>query len=330
MKKALFILKIFLLASLAFAKPKAPEWMADVNSVYPQNEYIAMMGTGDTAENAKSEAIGAISKYFSSKVKVDTQASKNYSEKNGEIQSSSTLNNSVQIQSEMDLFGVEYANPYFVKKEKKWYTVAYINRKNAWNQFKPELDIQKNEFNRLYRKASKEEDSFLKLRTLKKVRSSADILLRKLEYARLINAAGELAYDAERDSIAELEGMESDAKSNCSTFMAVNGADYKKSVETTVASVFSSNGFNVSKSKGQANYVAEINIDNNENGSDPISIKPSINIKVQNRSGKTVFSYDVTSEEKALGYTLDSAQKKVFPQLCSKIQAALSEELNAE
>ncbi|MDO4506606.1 MAG: LPP20 family lipoprotein [Spirochaetales bacterium] len=330
MKKTLFIVQTVLLASLAFAKPKAPEWMADVNAVYPQNEYIAMMGTGDTAENAKSEAVGSISRYFSSKVKVNTEASKSFKETNGEIQSNSTLNNTVQIESEMEVFGIEYANPYFAKKEKKWYTVAYINKSKAWTQLKPELDFQKNEFNRLYKKLVNEEDSFIRLRALKKVNGSAEILLRKLEYARIMNAAGELSYGPERDRIAELESIEMDAKSNCSIFMAVNGTDYKKTVETSVASVFSSNGLNVSKSKAQANYVAEINIDNNENGTDPISIKPSINIKVLNRSGKTVFSYDVISEEKALGYTLDSAQKKLYPELSTKIQTALSKELDAE
>ena len=41
---------------------------------------------------------------------------------------------------------------------------------------------------------------------------------------------------------------------------------------------------------------------------------------------KTVFSYEVFSDEKTISYTLENAQKKAYPKLAEEIKAALKSE----
>ena len=41
---------------------------------------------------------------------------------------------------------------------------------------------------------------------------------------------------------------------------------------------------------------------------------------------KTVFSYEVFSDEKTVSYTLENAQKKAYPKLAEEIKAALKNE----
>ena len=84
-----------------------------------------------------------------------------------EIQEETSIINDVQVMSQVELFGLEYTEPFYFKKEKKWYCVAFINRENAWIQYKPQIEIAKNTFEGLVKKLDKESDSFTKLKSLK-------------------------------------------------------------------------------------------------------------------------------------------------------------------
>ena len=54
---------IFIFSS--FAKPSPmPEWVQNYSSVYPDSEYLCQRGSGKSAEEAKTDATGALARYF--------------------------------------------------------------------------------------------------------------------------------------------------------------------------------------------------------------------------------------------------------------------------
>ena len=60
------------------------------------------------------------------------------------VSEQTTVIDDVKVSSEVNLFALEYTEPYYFKKEKKWYCVAYINRADAWRQCQPQIDGAKN------------------------------------------------------------------------------------------------------------------------------------------------------------------------------------------
>ena len=85
-------------------------------------------------------------------------------------------------------------------------------------------------------------------------------------------------------------------------------------------------GFDVVKNQGESTYIAEVLIEDNSTGGEPLAITPTVNIKIASKDDKTVFSYEVFSDEKTISYTLENAQKKAYPKLAEEIKAALKSE----
>ena len=61
----------FFLAVYIFAKPKSkpvPEWFQNYRTVYPNKEYLAQRGSGSSAEEARTDAMSALARYFQTTV----------------------------------------------------------------------------------------------------------------------------------------------------------------------------------------------------------------------------------------------------------------------
>ncbi|MBQ6779984.1 MAG: LPP20 family lipoprotein [Treponema sp.] len=65
-RTAIFRFIFFLLTTVfCFAKsPPVPEWVSNHRMVYPESEYLAQRGSGETAEKAQTDAASALARYF--------------------------------------------------------------------------------------------------------------------------------------------------------------------------------------------------------------------------------------------------------------------------
>lgn len=328
MKKIISVFIFSLYFSVLFAKPSsAPEWLQNYRNVYPNSQYLVQRGSGDSAEKAKTDATVALSRYFQTNVNANLSTTMTSVTTNNSIDEKTVVVDDVNVQSQVEFFGLEYTEPYYLKSEKKWYCVVYLNREAAWQQYKPQIDIKKNSFNGLYKNLEKETDSFKKLSLCKKVWNSGKELMEKLEYGRIINPNEEAAYQSERDVFAEIPVIFEDAKQNCSIYIRIN-RDYNQSVSTAVSTELTDCGFNVVKNQAESNYTAEISVDENITGNEPLSIKPSIDLKIVSKDGKTVYSLQQVAGEKSIGYSLESAQKKSYPKLSKELQEAIKQNLS--
>ncbi|MBR4464755.1 MAG: LPP20 family lipoprotein [Treponema sp.] len=303
-----------------------PEWISNHRTVYLESEYLAQRGSGETADKAKTDATSALARYFQMTVSANLSTTMQSITSGKNVSEQTTVIDDVKVTSEVDLFVLEYTEPYYFKKEKKWYCVAYIKRADAWTQYMPQIEIAKNKFLGYYENAQKESDPFIRLPLYKTAWKSGEELLGKLEYGRIISPKEEVKYKDERDKIAEIPVLFEASKKECTIFIKADG-DYNRILTTAVSSALSKNGFIVTKTAVGAKYTAEIEIDDNAAGNEPIAITPSVNLKITGTSGTTSYSYETLSSEKTIAYTIENARKKAYPKLAKELEGAVQKDL---
>lgn len=206
-------------------KATMSEWVQNYRTVFPNPEYLAQRGSGGTAEKSKTDATTAVSHYFKTSVNANLSTTMTSATLANSTEEKTLVVDDVNVQSEVELFALEYTEPFYYKAEKKRYCVAYMNRNYAWQQYKPQIEIKKNSFNGLYKNLENEPDCFSKAGMCGKVWRSATELLEKLEYGRIINPKEEAAYQDEHDKISKVpvifaESAVSSAFKDCGTVVS--------------------------------------------------------------------------------------------------------------
>ena len=313
-----------LLASCASTSGSdTPAWFPNHRTAFPDADYIAQRGRADSEETARTEAVAQIARYFKTSVNANLKTSIQSVVSGESVSETTSVVNDVDVMSQVELFAVEYTDPYYFKKEKKWYCVAYIKREKAWSQYKPTVENAKSEFYAMKRNAESESDPFSKAAAYGKAWQSGKKFLEKLEYARILNAKKEAAYADDRKAVSEIPALISAEKEKCTVYLSVKG-DWGNTVTSSLSQTLAKNGFKVAKSAGEAAYTASAVIENNAVGSDPVSIYPSLDLKITGKGGKTVYSQEVKVTQKTIAYTLENAQKKAFPILAQEADKAVS------
>jgi len=326
LKNILFIV-LLLFVSPIFATENIPTWVYDKNSVYPSTEYISAIGSGKSKKLAKENAISEISRYLKTEIKTTVQAVTKADSYNGKTNYSQKLEENVTISSSATLSGLEYTNPYYSKKEKTWYCVAYINREEAWNQYLPKIESVKSAFYSFYDKAIAENEPVFKLKFYKLAEEPAENLLASLDYARLLQPKNSELYATERKTVTELPSLIESEKIKCTAFLDIKG-DYGNIFASAISKILIETSFIISDDKNKSNYIASIDIENNTMGENPLSITPSLNFKLYGKY-KAIYSLSDRLENKTVAYELKKAQKKSYPELadkfCEKLSADLAE-----
>lgn len=137
MKKNIFAFFFVFSACFLFAaKNKMPEWITLPSSVYPAEKYMNGTGSGTNRETAELEAVKNLSSVFGQTVKSNTAASKKMERalSEGKVSFSSAENLQQNITSQIEaenLIGIEIAEYFYNKPEKKWYAVAILEREKT-------------------------------------------------------------------------------------------------------------------------------------------------------------------------------------------------------
>lgn len=137
MKKNIFAFFFVFSACFLFAaKNKMPEWITLPSGVYPAEKYMNGTGSGTNRETAALEAVRNLSSVFGQTVKSNTAASKKMERalSEGKVSFSSAENLQQNITSQIEaenLIGIEIAEYFYNKPEKKWYAVAILEREKT-------------------------------------------------------------------------------------------------------------------------------------------------------------------------------------------------------
>lgn len=137
MKKNIFAFFFVFSACFLFAaKNKMPKWITLPSSIYPAEKYMNGTGSGTNRETAELEAVRNLSSVFGQTVKSNTAASKKMERalSEGKVSFSSAENLQQNITSQIEaenLIGIEIAEYFYNKPEKKWYAVAILEREKT-------------------------------------------------------------------------------------------------------------------------------------------------------------------------------------------------------
>lgn len=137
MKKNIFAFFFVFSACFLFAaKNKMPRWITLPSDVYPAEKYMNGTGSGKNRETAELEAVRNLSSVFGQTVKSNTAASKKMEQalSEGKVSFSSAENLQQNITSQIEaenLIGIEIAEYFYNKPEKKWYAVAILEREKT-------------------------------------------------------------------------------------------------------------------------------------------------------------------------------------------------------
>ena len=116
---------IFLTGFICFAKSnQKPDWVTNYRTIYPDAEYIVQRGRADTEETSRTEAIAQIARYFQTSVNANLKTSIQSVSSGQNVDEITTVVNDIDVMSQVELFAMENTDPYYDKKEKKWYCVA--------------------------------------------------------------------------------------------------------------------------------------------------------------------------------------------------------------
>ena len=312
----------FLFAACASKPVQKPLW-ADydtIEAVYPKADYIARIGTGDSAQTAGLLAEGALGTYFTHTVQSSTTARQTMtSAANTSTSSSRTIERTVTLESLMELAAVHKTNPYFDRESSHYVCCAFINREEAWHLYEGRLLSEREHFQAFFKSAEDEQDYLKRMMLLKKADNASQNYLSALDFARLLSPAREAAYAKDRLAIARLESEWEKAKKEAAMYVTVK-KDMSGRISRCMTALLAGEGFMLAASPSQAVYTVLVEVEPNKmRHADMLTAEPGISVAIRN-GDRQFFSY-AKSLERISGFS----EAEAF--VDKKIYTALEEEL---
>ena len=336
-KKSIFSLFLLLNILISFnsctSKPKKetvfipePEWITNKKEVFPDSKYLAQLGTGTTANEARNNAVAQLASYFNTTVKSLIEGETyTYNSTNDPGKVERTIKSSTVTYTDLELFALETEEPYFLIRENKWYCCAHIVRKDAWNQYEPVVRDYKNTFYSIYSLAQQATEPLERIKIYSQTETASENFLASLYKATMFSKKlTDDAFAEDRAVIASIPGLVQKEKNNCVMCVKVSG-DLGGTVSSTVNSIFSQMGFTTSDNAQKSYYIVETTVDYNEIREDDLYVYyPCVKLTVKSQN-KTLYVYE-NKLDRVLSYNESKAKKSA----CDGIEALLQKDLAAD
>lgn len=322
----IFVINILILFSLIFgctstsnATSNAPDWISyeTINNIFPENDFLARIGSGTTPYSAKLNADSELSSYFNQNIKSTTLAEDNYYSKNNSTTSNKTLTRTVTISTDSELIGIKHTDSFFNKQESLYYICTYINRKEAWNLIEPKLKSQVINFENAKRSSERENEELRKIIFQNKALQDADDFY-NIYYITL----GISSKNAEEYSFIDTEIQklinENYKLRNKIKIQIISNGDNTNRIKTKIAELLSREGFTVSQTLSE--YLATINVNTTTEKSGNVYLAyPQIQIAIEKTDGTTIahFSKQI---EKVSSYTKEAVERLSLNKLETELE----------
>jgi hypothetical protein len=110
---------------------QVPRWMTDLEADFPNAQYLAAVGSGDSRRAAEDDATGALARLFTVNVKVDSVAQRRYAElvkgDTAYTESEKAISQTVGTQASEQFVNLRFSDP-FTDNRGTAHVVAYIER----------------------------------------------------------------------------------------------------------------------------------------------------------------------------------------------------------
>lgn len=334
-KSSLFLIFVSTILFSCATTEKVPEWIIDKNSVYPNDTFIAETGNGKSAQESENDAISRISFFLNTSVNSNRTVNRSLmhieNDKKSEYVSTNKLDENIFLSTNANLNQVMYTKPFYIKQEKTWYCVAYINRNDAWNQYRKEVESAKNSFYSFYNKAKAEQDGIKSIILYGKAIEEGVAFMDKISYAQLLlYEKTNSVYENDMKVLSSIKSEQTKIMLENPVFIYVKN-DSSDRINNSISSVFSELGFTVSKNKARSSYNVIADFEQNVSGdgkNNPFTSEPSISISMEGKSG-TVYSY-FTSGKKITAWTMQKITDNAVSSIINNISSELKDDFSSK
>ena len=329
MKKVkLYIFASLFLTTHIFAK--TPLWYEDLESVYPENQYIAQIGYGKDKNTASIDALDSISRFFSTTISTNVEARTMLDAENENTSIKREFDATTVVKSQIELFAVEYSKPYFDEKLKQTVIVAYIDREKAWQIYESKIKTYADPFLQQYQNAIEQSDKLKKYFLLSKARSFKNDFLIAYEFALLLHPSKcKYFYGNLSDKANLLDVTINELKMECTMEVMVKN-DSSNVIQRKISSLLSEKGFVIQKQNATyqvfVTCVYDITEEKDDYGKTYTSY-PGIEIVINNGE-KTIFSYAKTCK-KTVAFEKQKNITMSLQKLEKELSASFIKELTA-
>lgn len=105
-----------------------PLWVSDRTAQFSDRQYVSALGNGNTAQEAKDDALSQIALYFNARISVERNAHLAMTEGKEKHRS---IDSDVSVGSEAELPQLLFTAPFKHEKTNEWFVCAYIERSAA-------------------------------------------------------------------------------------------------------------------------------------------------------------------------------------------------------
>ena len=319
-KKIIFISFLFLSLVLASASP-APLWFTDRTFEFPEKEYVSAIGSGESEQDAKNDALSSLSAYFGVKVNVKKSSEFSAKEMNGDSLKTKTSSYKTDVLSENELFAVQFTEAF--KTASLCYICAYIRRSSVISGLSSQSEnlLSKAEFSLI--QAESASNYILAFKSAKDAKKSCADAEKRIRMLSLLDfEKGGSLFKRQNESKAKSEKIIEAAKKNLVFSVQVKCDD--GSVENCVKEIVGSEGFSISQS---GSYIIFVKLDFQETSNKVgIFVKPSIDISLFDSEKAVVASYS-KSLPKFGHRTLESAYSKARVEIVKDLRTNFVREI---
>jgi hypothetical protein len=219
-------------------------------------------------------------------------ASQSYTEHNGAATESRRIEQDTFVKTNSQLFAVRFTEPWLNPATKNYETIAYLERKEAWNIFEPRLRQSSDTLRNIYSSAEKNPEPLKQFALYSAAQSlAAGELAQLLDFAQVLDADKAVQFNDVRPLLSSLPTKLDAAKSRISIYInSAAGADAL--VTDAIANAFSSHGFTVSRNRNTASYICDVTVnDNMQKLPAGTFYTPSVIATVSGKSGGSLFTY---------------------------------------
>jgi hypothetical protein len=270
-----------------------PSWVTDIDSVYPSNQYLAVLGEGDSLSKAQAKAAANIALIFESRIKVDTTVENRYAEmkKQGVVTSvtdETRVSDKISQLSDQTLSNLKYGESW-TDSMGTVITAAYLNRVETAELYRKRIDDQTHVLLRL---KDKGDDGLTKIEKYAYYDSafviamSNEVMLEQLDIIHPQMAKTlELGY-----SLDDLKTIRTRAADALTFRLNFTGAD-SAAIASTISETLTEIGFSLSDN-AELSAKGSVQSEKIERSNDYENFKWYLYLEIVNEAGRTIISIE--------------------------------------
>lgn len=321
MKNFFYFVLLNFVASLCFSQ--VPSWVQNPEKEYPSSKFVRAVEEGTSAKNSKNAALATISLYFNAKTEIISVAVKKmegvFSEDEMLFTSNQSFTQISNVTSSAEFFCVNFSDTYQNKKDGKYYTLAYIDKKKAGEIYKTRIKFLMQYIDTYKKMAADESENFTAVKYLTKAQNLANAAEKYIQSEIVLFPDEAKNYSADLEKISRLPAEIAASKKGLKFFVSVDSDVEKAStLSTTVSSVLEKRGYVYSEKNAQ--YGIKVYLDFSEESKQAGEfVRPDMKIIVENSDGESVHSYS-KSYPKIGGKTIDDAYTRALIKIKQDIE----------